>query len=152
MAQNTAPIFGLTPSIEGVNITQSSLSARSDGLAVITGGTQALFVAFAAGPSGSYVQKVRFMSVATTPTTGIATVLRAYYSTVNTGTPTAGQIFLLGEISVGALASANATNATNFYELPLNFAMPANTYLLVSQHAAQTANQNWQAFVIASEY
>jgi hypothetical protein len=30
--------------------------------------------------------------------------------------------------------------------------MPANTYLLVSQHAAQTTNQNWQAFVIGSDY
>jgi hypothetical protein len=59
---------------------------------------------------------------------------------------------LLGEISVGALASANATNATNFYELPLNFAMPANTYLLVSQHAQQTTNQNWEALVIGSDY
>jgi len=149
MAQNTLPVFGLSPELQGVNITQTAASARSDGLGAI--GT-ATFVAFTSGPSGSFVQKVRFMSVATTPTTGVATVLRCYYSTVNTGTPTSGQVFLLGEISVGALASANATNATNFYELPLNFAMPANTYLLVSQHAAQTANQNWQAFVIGSDY
>jgi hypothetical protein len=149
MAQNTFPIFGQTPTLEGVNITQTSTNARSDGLSAI--GTSQ-FVAFASGPSGSFVQKVRFMSVATTPTTGVATVLRVHYSTVNTGTPTSGQAFLLGELSVGALASANATNATNFYELPLNFAMPANTYLLVSQHAAQTANQNWQAFVIGSDY
>ena len=149
MAQNTSPIFGLTPDLQGVNITQNAASARSDGLAAI--GT-AQFLAYTSGPSGSFIQKVRFMSVATAPTTGVATVLRAHYSTVNTGTPTSGQVFLLGEISVGALATANATNATNFYELPLNFAMPANTYLLVSQHATQTVNQNWQAFVIASDY
>jgi hypothetical protein len=78
--------------------------------------------------------------------------LRTFYSTVGTGTLAAADAALLGEISVGALATANATNATNFYELPLNFAMPANTYILVSQHAAQTANQNWTAFVIASDY
>ena len=150
MAANTSPIFGLNPEIQGVNITQNSAQARSDGLGGAIGTAQ--FLAFTSGPSGSFVQKVRFMSVATTPTTGVATVLRAYYSLVNTGTPTAGQIFLLGEISVGGLASANATNATNFYELPLNFAMPANKYILVSQHTAQTTNQNWQAFVIASDY
>ena len=150
MAQNTSPIFGLVPELQGVNITTTATQARSDGLGGAIGTAQ--FLAFAAGPSGSYIQKVRFMSVATTPTTGVATVLRAHYSTVGTGTPTAGQAFLLGEISVGALASANATNATNFYELPLNFAMPPNTYLLVSQHAAQTTNQNWQAFVIGSDY
>ncbi len=149
MPQNTSPIFGLTPELSGVNITTTSAAARSDaGVAIGTN----QFVAFTSGPSGSYVQKVRFMSVATTPTTGVATVLRCHYSTVNTGTPTTTQAFLLGEISVGALASANATNATNFYELPLNFAMPANTYLLVSQHATQTTNQNWQAFVIGSDY
>jgi hypothetical protein len=150
MPANTSPIFGLTPELSGVNITTTAAQARSDGLGGAIGTAQ--FLAFTSGPSGSFVQKVRFMSVATTPTTGVATVLRVTYSTVNTGTPTAGQVFLLGEISVGALASANATNATNFYELPLNFAMPANTYLLVSQHAAQTTNQNWQAFVIGSDY
>ena len=149
MAQNTLPIFGLTPRISGVDITTTSAAARSDaGVAIGTN----QFVAFTSGPSGSYVQKVRFMSIATTPTTGVATVLRCHYTTVNTGTPTTGQAFLLGEISVGGLASANATNATNFYELPLNFAMPANTYLLVSQHAAQTTNQNWEALVIGSDY
>ena len=149
MAQNTAPIFGLTPDLQGVNITTTAAQTGSAGIAAIGTG---LFLAFTSGASGSYVQKIRFMSVATTPTTGNPTVLRAYYSTVNTGTPTVGQTFLLGEISVGALASANATNATNFYELPLNFAMPANKYILVSQHAVQAANQNWQAFVIASDY
>jgi hypothetical protein len=150
MPQNTSPIFGLIPELSGVNITTTAAQARSDGLGGSIGTAQ--FLAFTSGPSGSYVQKVRFMSVATTPTTGVATVLRVTYSTVNTGTPASGQVFLLGEISVGALASANSTNATNFYELPLNFAMPANTYLLVSQHAAQTTNQNWQAFVIGSDY
>jgi hypothetical protein len=149
MPQNTSPIFGLTPRLSGVDITTTAAAARSDaGVAIGTN----QFVAFTSGPSGSYVQKVRFMSIATTPTTGVATVLRVHYSTVNTGTPTTSQAFLLGELSVGALASANATNATNFYELPLNFAMPANTYLLVSQHAAQTTNQNWEAFVIGSDY
>ena len=149
MPQNTSPIFGLTPRISGVDITTTAAAARSDA-GVVIGTNQ--FVAFTSGPSGSYVQKVRFMSIATTPTTGVATVLRCHYTTVNTGTPTTGQAFLLGEISVGGLASANATNATNFYELPLNFAMPANTYLLVSQHAAQTTNQNWEALVIGSDY
>lgn len=149
MAQNTSPIFGLTPELQGVDITTTSVATSSYGRGSI--GT-AQFVAFTSGPSGSYVQKVRFMSVASAPVTGVATVLRAHYSTVNTGTPTSGQVFLLGEVSVGGLASANATNATNFYELPLNFAMPANTYLLVSQHTAQTTNQFWQAFVIASDY
>ena len=149
MAANTSPIFGLTPRIEEVNITTTATFTRSDGTGTI--GTN-LFLAFTAGPSGSYIQKIRFMSVASAPTTGVATVLRVFYSTVGTGATTANDTALLGEISVGALASANATNATNFYELPLNFAIPATKYILVSQHGAQTTNQNWQATVIGSDY
>ena len=149
MAQNTSPIFGLTPRIGTGNITTTATSTRSDGVGTV--GTN-LFLTFTAGPSGSFIQKVRFFSVASAPTTGVATVLRTFYSTVGTGTLTADQAALLGEISVGALGAANATNATNFYELPLNFAIPANTYILVSQHAAQTTNQNWTAMVIASDY
>lgn len=149
MAQNTSPIFGLTPRIGTGNITTTATSTRSDGVGTV--GTN-LFLAFTAGPSGSFIQKVRFFSVASAPTTGVATVLRTFYSTVGTGTLVATDAALLGEISVGALASANATNATNFYDLPLNFAVPANTFILVSQHTAQTTNQNWTAMVIASDY
>ena len=150
MAQNTLPVFGKTPLISGVNITSTGILTGSLGAGAI--GTNQ-FVAFTAGNSGSYVQKVRFMNAASTASlTGVATVLRAHYSTVNSGTPTTGQIYLLGEISVGALTPSSATQATNFYELPLNFAMPAGSFLLVSQHTAQTTNTNWQAFVIASDY
>lgn len=149
MAQNTSPIFGLTPRIGTANITTTAASTRSDGVGTV--GTN-IFLTFTAGPSGSFIQKVRFFSVASAPTTGVATVLRTFWGTVGTGTLTAADAALLGEISVGALASANGTNATNFYELPLNFAIPANTYILVSQHTAQTTNQNWTAMVIASDY
>lgn len=149
MAQNTSPIFGLTPRMNGINISTTSAAARSDA-GVVIGTNQ--FVAFASGPSGSYVQKIRFSCTASTATTSVATVLRAHYCTVNTGTPNSTQAFLLGEISVGAIAAANANNATNFYELPLNFAMPANTYILVSQHSAQTTNQTWESLVIGSDY
>ena len=149
MAQNTSPIFGLTPRIGTANITTTAASTRSDGVGTV--GTN-IFLTFTAGPSGSFIQKVRFFSVASAPTTGVATVLRTFWGTVGTGTLTAADAALLGEISVGALATANATNATNFYELPLNFAIPANTFILVSQHTAQTTNQNWTSMVIASDY
>jgi len=149
MPANTSPIFGLTPNINSVTITQTAALARSDGVATV--GTN-IFLAFTAGANGSFVQKLRFLSVATTPTTGVATVLRVYYSTVNTGATTAANTFLLGELSVPAVPSANATNATSYYELPLNFAIASGEYILVSQHTAQTANQNWVANVIGSDY
>lgn len=152
MPANTSPIFSLTPNISSAAITQTAALTRSDGVGVITGGTQTLFVAFTAGANGSFIQKVRFMSVANAPTTGVATVLRVYISTTNTGTTTAANTFLVGELSVPAVPSANATNASSYYELPLNFAIETGQYILVSQHTAQTANQNWIATVIGSDY
>ena len=150
MPANTSPIFGLTPAVSGSNITTTAVVTGSLGTGTTIGTN--IFVAFTAGTNGSYIQKVRFMAAANSPLNSVATVLRVFYSTVNTGTPTTAQIFLLGEISVGALATSNATNATNFYELPLNFAIPPNTYILVGQHTAQTTFQNWQALVIGSNY
>jgi hypothetical protein len=149
MPANTTPIFGLTPNVSSTSITQTAVVTGSVGIGTI--GTS-IFLAFTAGSNGSFVQKVRFMSVATAPTTGVATVLRVYYSTVNTGATTAANTFLLGELSVPAVPSANATNATSYYELPLNFALKTGQYILVSQHTAQTAGQNWIASVIGSDY
>lgn len=149
MPANISPVFSLTPNVTGCNIPQTAALTRSDGVATI--GTN-LYVAFAAGVNGSYVQKVRFMSVATAPTTGVATVLRTYVSSVNSGASSANATMLIGELSVPAIPSSNATNATNYYELPLNFALPFGMYILVSQHTAQTVNQNWSAVVIGSNY
>lgn len=149
MPANTSPIFGLTPKIGTANITTTATSTRNDGVGTI--GTN-LFLTFTAGANGSFIQKVRFFSVASAPTTGVATVLRVFLATVNTGTLTASDAALLGELSVPAVPSANATNASSYYELPLNFAIPTGTYILVSQHAAQTTNQNWTSMVIASDY
>lgn len=155
MPANTSPIYGLTPNIGFVNITQTAALTRSDGVGVISGGTQSLFVAFTAGANGSFVQKVRFLPVASAAgVTTIATTLRVYISTTNTGTTTTSNCFLIGEVSVPGLttAAANATAAVNYYELPLNFAISTGEYILVSQHVAQTANQNWLAVVIGSDY
>lgn len=149
MPANTSPIFGLTPKIGTANITTTATSTRNDGVGTV--GTN-LFLTFTAGANGSFIQKIRFFSVASTPTTGVATVLRAFLATVNTGTLTASDAALLGELSVPAVPSANANNASSYYELPLNFAIPTGTYILVSQHAAQTTNQNWTSMVIASDY
>lgn len=149
MPANTSPIYGLTPRIGTANITTTATSTRNDGAGTV--GTN-LFLTFTAGANGSFIQKIRFFSVASAPTTGVATVLRAYYSLVGTGTLAATDAALLGELSVPAVPSANATNASSYYDLPLNFAIPAGTFILVAQHAAQTTNQNWTSMVIASDY
>jgi hypothetical protein len=150
MPANTVPIFSLTPNLSAVSITTASANTASAGAGTV--GTN-MFLAFTAGANGSFVQKVRFMSVASAAgVTGVATVLRIFLSTVNSGSPTAANTFLIGEVSVPAINSANQVNATNFYDFPLNIAIQTGYYILVSQHVAQTTNQNWNAMVFGGNY
>jgi hypothetical protein len=150
MPANTNPIFTLTPNVGRVTITQAAANVKSDGVGTV--GTDN-FLVFTAGANGSFVERVRFMSVASAAATaGVATTLRVFLSTVNTGGTTAADTFLIGEISVPAITSSHSTNATAPYELALNIAIPTGMYILVSQHVAQTANQNWIAVAIGGDY
>ena len=152
MAQNFNPIYALTPNVGSVKITTTAALVRSDGSAANAIGTDQ-FLAFTSGASGSFVQRARFIPVASAAAVNsVATTLRVYLSTVNTGTPTATNTNLLGEISVPIISSANSTNAAAYYEIPLNMAIPASRYILVSQHVAQTTNQSWQAMVFGGDY
>jgi len=151
MAANTTPIFSLTPNIGMCQIgtTVANISSSGDGLI----GTN-LYIAFSAGSNGSFVQKARFYSSAVAAgTTGVATTVRLFLSSLSTGTTTVGtNTILLGEVSIPAINSANQTNATNFYDYPLNIALPASWYILVTQHLAQTTKQSIQCVVYGSNY
>lgn len=153
MPANTAPIFTLTPNVGRARITTTYAQVKSDGTSA---GSGADFVvkAFTAGANGSFVDKVRFFSVAVAAaTTGVATTLRAYLSTVETpGATTPADTFLIGEISVPAISSSHSTNATNYYDIQLGFSIPTGTYIHVAQHVAQTTNQAWNALVIGGDY
>jgi hypothetical protein len=152
MPANINPIYALTPNVSAVKITQTSALVRSDGSAANAIGTDQ-FLAFTSGASGSFVQRVRFIPVASAAAVNsVATTLRVFLSTVNTGTPTATNTNLLAEISVPLISAANSTAAASYYEIPLNIAVPASRYILVSQHIAQTANQSWQATVFGGDY
>lgn len=153
MAANQAPIYTLTPNIGTARITTTYAQVKSDGTSAGSG-TDFVVKAFTAGSNGSYVDRIRFFTVASAAnTTGVATTLRAYLSTVaNPGATATTDTFLIGEISVPAIASSNSTNATNFYDIPLGFAIPTGMYIHVSQHVAQTTNQAWNAVVIGGNY
>ena len=152
MPANTQPIFSLTPNVGTVKITTTAALVRSDGSAANAIGTDQ-FLAFTSGANGSFIQRVRFNTVASAAAVNsVATTLRVYLSTVNTGTPTASNTSLLAEISVPIISASNSTNATSFYEIPLNIAVPTGRYILVSQHIAQTTNQSWQATVFGGDY
>lgn len=152
MPANTTPIFSLTPNVSSVKITTTAALVRSDGSAANAIGTDQ-FLAFTTGPNGSFIQRVRFIPVSSAAAVNsVATTLRVFLSSVNTGTPTATNTSLLAEISVPLISVANSTNAVTYYEIPLNIQVPADRYILVSQHVAQTTNQSWQATVFGGDY
>ncbi len=146
---NTSPLFSGTPNVSSVTITTASANTSSAG-----GGTVAtdIFKVFTSGASGSFVQRVRFMSVATAPTTGVPTTLRIFLSSVGSSTTSAADTFLIGEIAVPAIASDATTAATNYYDFIINQAIPASRFIHVSQHVAQTTNQNWIATCFGGDY
>lgn len=132
-----------------MSILQAAANTSSTGTGTI--GTD-IFKAFTSGADGSFVQRIRFMSVATAPTTGVATTLRIFISSVGSGAVTAANTFLIGEISVPAVPSDATTTATNYYDFILNCAIPTGMFLHVAQHVAQTANQNWIATAFGGDY
>ena len=76
-----------------------------------------------------------------------------FLSSVNTGTTTSANTSLLAEVSVpGTLSTANSTNSVLYYDVPLNIAIPTGRYILISQHVAQTTNQQWQGTVFGGDY
>ncbi len=158
MAANTNPIFSLTPNVGTVKIATTSAVVTSDGSSTASG-IVLMYSAFASGSFGSFVQRVRFNTVASAAAVNsVATTLRVYISTVNTavgsaaGATTSANTQLLAEISVPLINTANSTNASNYYEVPLNIAIPTGRWILVSQHLAQTTNQQWQATVFGGDY
>ena len=153
MAANTSPIYTLTPNIGKILITTTYAQVKSDGTSAGSGADFMVKV-FTAGANGSFLDKIRFFSVANTAaTTGVATTLRAYLSTISApGATTTTDTFLLGEVSAPAIASSHSTNATNYYEIVLGIAIPTGLYVHVSQHVAQTTNQAWMAMAFGGDY
>jgi hypothetical protein len=158
MSANTQFIVPATPHTGVTKIGTTSAQVKSDGTSSGTS-TDLMYCVFATGANGSILQRIRFNTVASAAnTTGVATTLRIYLSTVSTsegsaaGATTSSNTQLLAEISVPAIASSHSTNATNYYEVPLNIPLPTGKYIMVSQHVAQTTNQQWQATAVGGDY
>ena len=108
MAQNTAPIFTQTPDIGiGTIATSNSLSPYD----MTSGPSSSLFVA---GPSGSYISKIRVKPSGST----VATVLRFF---INNGgaTTVSTNNTLYAELSLPAI-TLSTTLAQNDFEIPMN--------------------------------
>lgn len=153
MAGNTSPIFPAVPNIGFKRIPTTNAQVKSDGVSAGSSADQ-MYKVFTAGANGSKLDFIRFWSVANAVTTGVATIVRAYLSTVST--PTSGttdtDTFLIGELSLPAQSSANSTNPVNYYDMNLNLNIPTGYFVHVSQHVAQTTNQGIQAQAFGGDF
>lgn len=150
MGANTEPIYTLTPNIGHADCVL--VGAQSDGGGVISGGTVTMYVAFTAGSNGSFVKEARIKVGSTTGlVANAATAVRLYLSTVNTGTTTTANTYLLTEIAIPAITGVLAAASPDFIA-PLNFAMPTGTYILANIGVATTANATVQVTVMGGDY
>ena len=149
MPANTAPIFTITPRVDNLKLTGNVASAKSDGTGTV--GTD-IFLISTPGANGTLISRLRLNPYATTPTTTAATVFRFFLATVNSGSPTADNCHLVQEVTIGAVAAANATTGLPPIEVPLNFVIPSGQYLLVSTHANFAANTGCQIQVIGGDF
>lgn len=150
MAQNTAPIFTVTPRVSFGTLTGNIGLTRSDGVGTI--GTDIFLMFTADATDGSFVSKIRISAAATTSTSMTASVIRIYISSATSGAVTAATAVLYAEVAVAALAAAHTSNATNFYEVPLNITLPASYTILASIDDNLAANTRWQFLTFGGDY
>ena len=150
MAQNTAPIFTLVPVCSFGTLTGNIGLTRSDGVGTI--GTDIFKMFTADATDGSYVNKVRITAAATASASMTASVIRIYISSITSGATTAADTVLYTEVAVAALAAANTSNATNYYEVPFAIALPPSYTILASIDDNLTANTRWQFITFAGDY
>lgn len=148
MAANSNPKFTKNGRVSSVLVTALNASSQGGG----TVGTD-IFLAFTAdATNGSFVERVRLIPTATTPTTTTATVARVFVSTIASGATTSANTYLVAEITLPAIAADNASTAVIPFDISLGFALPANGTILVTNHAAPAANTAWRAVVIGGDY
>lgn len=148
MPANTDPIWTKNGKVTSVLVTAANTSSQGGG----TIGTD-IFLAFTAdATNGSFVQRVRLIPTATTPTTTTASVARIFISSVTSGATTSANTFLWDEIALPAIAADNASAAVPEFDIVLGIPLPASYTVLVTNHAAPAANTAWRAVVIAGDY
>lgn len=144
------------PQFTAVGDIQSSLFggtalATSDG----SGGTYgtSVIAAFIATTNGSYVEAIRILTVASTAATvTAATTVRIYVSSVTSGSSSTANTWLVAELALPSVTADQATVATNWFDMPLGFRLPAGYAISVSSHVVNNANTNLRALVIGGDY
>jgi len=148
MAGNATPNFTKNGVLGSVLSTAANTSSAGGG----TIGTDIWKALTANASNGTFVDYVRVVAVATTPTSTTATVGRIFASSVTSGATTSADTILIAEVALPVTTADNATTAINVIDVPLNFRLPAGWTILVTTHAAPAANTNWRFTAIGGDY
>ena len=150
MAINIDPVYSRLGQIQGVDIGDVA-NTKSNGSGTI--GTDMYLAYTADGVFGGWVSRIRFSPQSNNAATATAaTVLRTYISTQNSGATTPNDTWLIQEVAAPAQTADQTTTATNFIEVPLNFALPPSGSILCSSHVANTTHTGWTAVVFGGKY
>jgi hypothetical protein len=145
---NAQPQFVAAANIGQVAVTAANTSSEGGG----TVGTS-IFLLFSAGANDSFVEQIVWMPTATVAATSTtATIGRLFLSTVNSGSTTSANTFLLAEVILPSLPADSSTAANNAVVITLNERIPTGYYLLVTNHAAPAANSQWVATAFGGNY
>ena len=145
MTANFNPIYSITGDVTSVAANNSALVVGPTANTA-QDGSGTLYKAFTAGANGSFVQKMRFRPVVSPA----ATVARVFISSSSTTSATV--TWLYDEITFPAV-SVSQTAASSVFELPMNFALPAN-YLLYVTFGTSTGSTGtgYSIVTIAGDY
>ncbi len=151
---NTLPTFTNSANVSAVAVTAANTSSEGGG----TVGTN-IFLAFTPGANDSYLDFLRWMPTASAAATNTAaTVGRVFLSSVNSGSTTSSNTFLIFEAVLPQVSADSSTGANNAIDIPLQFRLPGSNaavgalYLLVTNHAAPNASTQWLAITFAANY
>lgn len=144
-------LFGATPKVTfSIWLAATTANTKNDGSGTIA---TDVVLAFTAGASGSYVDRIRLHPVATTAATATtATVGRIYLSTITSGATTNVNTHLWQEVSLPAQTADQTTTATVPIDIPMGIRIPASSTILFSMHHAAAANTMWECIVVATDY
>jgi hypothetical protein len=151
---NNLPNFTQQSNIQSVAVTAANTSSEGGG----TVGTS-IFLAFTPGANDSFIDFCRWMPTASSAATSTqATVGRIFVSSVNTGSTTSSNTYLVDEVVLPSVSADSSTVANNPLDRPMNFRLngSANSnneqYLLCTNHAAPTSPSQWILTTFGSDY
>lgn len=148
-APNTEAIFTKTPVVGTTRITAAN--ARNDGNGTI--GTDMFLLLTAGANGGTFVPFVKAKAAATAAgTSTAATVIRLYLSTQSSGATTSANTKFIGEVPVPIVSAANSTGVTPDFVIPVGFAVPTGSSLLVSSHVAPAASTEYHVIAPGGDY